>query len=81
MTEINFDFIDVKVPDFSSEFFVLWLSNVVASYDKCIGDLSYYFCSDDKLLEFNKEILNHDFYTDIITLDFVVGDVVLSNRQ
>jgi probable rRNA maturation factor len=76
MDNYNFDFIDVKVPNFSSEFFVSWLSKVLAAYDKEAGDISYYFCSDEKLLGFNKEFLDHDFYTDIITLDFVVGDVI-----
>ena len=76
MNSFNYDFIDVKIPDFDSEFFGLWLSKVLESYEKEAGDISYYFCSDDKLLELNIELLDHDFYTDIITLDFVVGNVI-----
>ena len=76
MNNYSFEFIDVKIPDFNSEFFVLWLNKVLSHYGKEPGDIAYYFCSDDKLLSLNNEILDHDFYTDIITLDFVVGDVV-----
>ncbi|MEO5943751.1 MAG: rRNA maturation RNase YbeY [Ferruginibacter sp.] len=39
------------------------LNNTVA------GNISFVFCSDDYLLEINKEFLNHDYFTDIITFD------------
>ena len=31
--------------------------------------MNYIFCSDDYLLEVNKQYLDHDYYTDIITFD------------
>ena len=34
---------------------------------KPLAELSYIFCSDQRLLEINRQFLQHDFYTDIIT--------------
>jgi probable rRNA maturation factor len=34
---------------------------------KKLADLQYVFCSDDRLLEINRQFLQHDFYTDIIS--------------
>jgi probable rRNA maturation factor len=34
---------------------------------KVLGELSYIFCTDEYLLEMNRQFLNHDTYTDIIT--------------
>jgi rRNA maturation RNase YbeY len=31
--------------------------------------LNYVFCSDEELLQINRQYLQHDFYTDIITFD------------
>jgi rRNA maturation RNase YbeY len=34
---------------------------------KPLAELSYIFCSDQYLLDINRQFLQHDFYTDIIT--------------
>ena len=34
----------------------------------------YIFCSDDKILEVNRQYLQHDYYTDIITFDYCEGN-------
>lgn len=36
--------------------------------------LTYIFCSDDYLLNINRQYLNHDYYTDIITFDLSEGE-------
>ena len=46
-----------------------WLKKVASSHGREIGELNYIFCSDDYLLEINKQSLGHDYYTDIITFD------------
>ncbi|PWJ55242.1 rRNA maturation RNase YbeY [Dyadobacter jejuensis] len=61
-----------------------WLTNTCVSNDYKITELNYIFCSDDYLLEINKEYLDHDYYTDIITFDnseeegIVEGDIYIS---
>jgi len=43
MDKISYEFIDVEIPDFRSEFFDLWLIRVVESYKKDLGSLSLHF--------------------------------------
>ena len=38
--------------------------------------LTYIFCSDEFLLQINKNFLQHDYYTDIITFDLSEGEAV-----
>ena len=53
-----------------------WIKKVAELHGKKVGDLSYLFCSDDHILEVNKEFLQHDYYTDIITFDYTEEDVI-----
>ena len=57
-----------------------WIERVVQGYGKSVGELYYYFCSDDKLLEINQERLGHDFYTDIVTFPLTDCETVLSSE-
>ena len=53
-----------------------WVSQVVQLRGKRVGNISYLFCDDEHLLGVNRQFLNHDTYTDIITFDYVVGDLI-----
>jgi len=53
-----------------------WLSNIIESRDKTVGEISVVMCSDKLLLETNQKYLNHDYYTDIITFDYTEGDQI-----
>ncbi len=53
-----------------------WIKQVAQSYGMKVGDLTYIFCSDDKIIEVNRQFLQHDYYTDIITFDYDVEGVV-----
>lgn len=60
-----------------------WLKMVIESYGYSVGDLSYIFCSDSYILETNQNFLDHDYFTDIITFDYVKdgrisGDMIIS---
>ncbi len=51
-----------------------WISNVISSENKKDGDINYIFCDDEYILEINKQYLDHDYYTDIISFDYSVGN-------
>lgn len=53
-----------------------WLSKVIESENKIEGDISYLFCSDEYLLDLNQRFLEHDTFTDIITFDNTLGNLV-----
>ena len=65
---------DVKMPQIKKRETSEWIKAVAATYNKLVGDVAYIFCSDEKILEVNKQYLQHDYYTDIITFDYTVGD-------
>lgn len=56
-----------------------WLMNVAEAEAGVIREISYVFCSDDYLLQINKEYLKHDYYTDIITFPYKEGKEVESD--
>ena len=54
--------------------FINWIEKVILSENKKLGEINYIFCDDDYLLEINKEHLNHDDLTDIISFDYSLGN-------
>jgi len=60
-----------------------WIRCVAAGYGFAVGDITYIFCSDERILEVNRQFLGHDYYTDIITFDYstpqrISGDIYIS---
>jgi rRNA maturation RNase YbeY len=66
----------VKMPQIKRRDNSAWVKAVAASYGKKVGEIAYIFCSDERILEVNREYLQHDYYTDIITFDYCEGDVI-----
>ena len=66
----------IKMPDIKKRDTSAWIKKVAATYGKKCGDIAYIFCDDEKILEVNKEYLQHDYYTDIITFDYSEGDTI-----
>ena len=73
---ITYNTIDVKMPDLPHRATTAWVRAVAAAYGKRVGEVAYVFCSDEKILEVNRQYLQHDYYTDIITFDYTRGDVI-----
>jgi len=76
MNSIEFFFEDVKSVPIHEKILVLHLNSLIKNELKLLGDISVVFCSDDYLLEMNKQYLDHDYYTDIITFDYVENKVI-----
>ena len=77
---IRFSTLDVEMPPIEPQRVKAWIGEVVEKYRKTVGELYYYFCSDEKLLEINRERLGHDFYTDIVTFPLTDCETVLSSE-
>lgn len=73
---ISYNVIDIKMPDISHRETTAWVRAVAATYGKRVGEVAYIFCNDDKILEVNRQYLQHDYFTDIITFDYCEGDMI-----
>ena len=60
-----------------------WLKSAIHSFNYSLGNINVIFCSDDYLLNVNKQYLSHNYYTDIITFNYctentISGDLFIS---
>ena len=53
-----------------------WIVEVAQRLGRRVGALTYIFCDDERILEVNRQFLNHDYYTDIITFDNTTGRLI-----
>lgn len=63
----------VEMPALDFPLIERWLADVAAAHGKIMGPVTYIFCDDDAILDVNRQFLNHDYYTDIITFDDTLG--------
>jgi rRNA maturation RNase YbeY len=73
---ITYNSENVKMPNIRRRDTTAWIRRVAATYGKRVGEVGYLFCDDEKILEVNREFLDHDYYTDIITFDYDEGDTI-----
>ena len=64
----------VEMPAIKKSKTTEWIKAVAATYEKRVGEIAYIVCSDEKILEVNRQYLQHDYYTDIITFDYCEGN-------
>jgi rRNA maturation RNase YbeY len=73
----------VIIDELNERLLTEWLSDVVRSEGSVLGEITIVFMNDNELLEYNKQYLKHNYYTDIITFDYtesgvVSGDLLIS---
>ncbi len=73
---VNFYYEDVKDLHLEKRKLKSWFTATIGQEKMKTGDLSFVFCSDDYLLEINRQYLDHDYFTDIITFDYVENELV-----
>jgi len=73
---INYCSEDVSSPKIQKRKINSWIKETITSEEKTPGDISFIFCSDAYLLKVNNQYLNHDYYTDIITFDYVENNII-----
>lgn len=83
MSSIDWEIQNTEMPAIDRLLLERWIVAVAAEHDRIIGALVYIFCDDERIIEVNREFLQHDYYTDIITFDYsrrklISGDMFIS---
>lgn len=52
------------------------ISEVIRAEKKVAGDLMFILTGDKRIIEINREFLNHDYFTDVITFGYNNREVV-----
>ena len=73
---ISYNTVNVKMPAIRRRDTSAWVKAVAASYGKKVGEIAYIFVDDEEILRVNREYLQHDYYTDIITFDYTEGNTI-----
>jgi rRNA maturation RNase YbeY len=53
-----------------------WIREIALSYKKRIASLNFVFISDSRILQINRDYLNHNYLTDVISFDYSEGDSI-----
>jgi len=82
---VNIKFNNEDTPKFDLDLQLTqsYLIDLIEKEEKMAGEITVVFCSDEYLLQLNKEFLDHDYFTDIITFDYcdnniISGDIFVS---
>ena len=73
----------VEMPAIKEKEVSSWVKRVAAIYKKMVGEVAYVFVDDAKILEVNRQYLQHDYYTAILSFDYshgatISGDLFIS---
>lgn len=73
---ITYNTINVRMPKIPRRATSAWVRAVAAARSRRVGEVAYVFCDDKEILRVNRQYLEHDYYTDIITFDYSEDDVI-----
>ena len=66
----------VECPTLDYQQLEQWIARVAQRHNRKAHCLNYIFCNDEEILRVNRRFLNHDYYTDIITFDNCIGELL-----
>ena len=84
LAKVSFSFADRKFTYPQKNYLKAFVGTILEQENRRLSELTYVFCSDEYLLQINKDFLQHDYYTDIITFDLsaskeeISGEIYLS---
>jgi rRNA maturation RNase YbeY len=84
MARVKFNYADRKLSLSDKSNLKLFIISLFEEEKTKLDELNYIFCSDEYLLQINKDHLNHDYYTDIITFSLeeednpIIGEIYIS---
>ena len=73
---IRFHAHEIGKPNFERKILKSGLSWLIREHKKELGNIDVIFCSDEELLKMNKEYLQHDYFTDVISFDYSEGIII-----
>lgn len=76
MSSIEFFFEDIQPFSIQIKLIQKHINRLINNELRECGDISVIFCSDKYLLEMNIQYLDHNYYTDIITFDYVQNNII-----
>ena len=80
---VSYETVNVSPPKIKRRLISAWVKAIAVSFERRVGDITYIFCDDEEILNINRQYLEHDYYTDIITFDYsedtiISGDLFIS---
>ncbi|MBN9296481.1 MAG: rRNA maturation RNase YbeY [Filimonas sp.] len=78
MNKVSFNYADRKLNLANKTKLKAFIPSIFKKEGKKLEAINYVFCSDEYLLQINKDFLQHDYYTDIITFDLSESDATTS---
>lgn len=71
---ISYQSVDVRQTIKNKRVVSQWVKESIQNENRSVGDIVIALCSDEYILETNREFLQHDYFTDIITFDYSEGE-------